>query len=86
MCLLLSNSFLSRGQIITDSAFVHHQIVSGIDQAEYIFEGEVLSLQTYYNPAQDFIYTSNTVRVNQAWKDNDKPVRSRDLVEIITRA
>jgi hypothetical protein len=78
-------SFGAQGQIITDSTFVHHQILDGIDNAEYIFEGEVLSVKSFYNPANNFIYTSNTVLVNQSWKDHNKPIKPREIVEIITR-
>lgn len=78
--------FYSSAQVITDSAFVHHQIVHGIDYADYIFEGEVISQQSYYNPEHNFIYTSNSVKVNQSWKTKDgKPFRERDIVEVITR-
>ena len=76
----------SFSQVITDSAFVHHQIVTGVLQAPYIFEGEVLTTESYHSPNHDFIYTSNTVRVNHAWKENDKaPFKRAEIVEVITR-
>lgn len=37
----------SMAQVITDSAFVHQQIVTGVIQAPAIFEGEVLATTSY---------------------------------------
>ncbi len=73
-------------QVILDSAFVHHQILTGIETATFIFEGEVLSTQSYWNQSQNYIYTSAMVRVHQSWKENpDKPLRSGEIVEVITK-
>lgn len=73
-------------QVIADSAFIHHQIVTGIDQTTYIFEGEVINTQSYFSPAGDFIYTSNQILVHQIWKEPiGRPLVAGRQVEVITR-
>ncbi len=81
--ILISNVAFS--QTNADSAFVHHQILNGVDSAQYIFEGEVLYTTGYFNSSQSYIYTSNTMRVHQVWKnDSGKPILAGEIVEIAT--
>ncbi len=86
---ILSFLFLAisaKSQVITDSAFVYNQIYNGVINSSYIFEGEVLSTECFYNPTNDYIYTSNSVQVNQSWKDKPgKELKKGDIVEVITR-
>lgn len=73
-------------QVIADSTFIHHQIVTGIDQTGYIFEGEVVNTTCYWDPLGNTIYTSNVVLVNQVWKEIDgRPLSPGRHVEVITR-
>ncbi len=73
-------------QVIADSTFIHHQIVTGIDQTGYIFEGEVVNTTSYWDPLGNTIYTSNVVLVNQVWKEvGGRPLSPGRHVEVITR-
>lgn len=81
---LISTSFA--GSVITDSTFIHHMILNGIQNADYIFEGEVIEVTSYFNEEQNYIFTSNTVFVKQIWKTTEIAEFSEgDYVEIITR-
>ncbi|KAB1063138.1 hypothetical protein, partial [Salibacter halophilus] len=71
MILLMAN-FCYPGSVITDSTFLHNQILNGVENAPYIFEGEVVATESYYNDDGDYIYTSNTVEVFQTWKMSEE--------------
>jgi hypothetical protein len=83
---LLFSTWIYASSVITDSAFVHHQILNGIQNASYIFEGEVIHTQSYYNEAQNFIYTSNIIKVFQIWKTGEiVTLNTGEYVEVVTR-
>lgn len=74
------------GSVITDSAFIHNMILNGIENADYIFEGEVIEVNSYFNEDENYIYTSNTVFINQIWKiDEAAEFSEGEYIEVITR-
>ena len=81
---LLIQPRLFAGSVITDSTFLHNQIVNGIDNSSFIFEGEVVARKSYYNSEGNFIYTSNTVKIFQTWKGFNIEF-TPEKVEVITR-
>ncbi|UTW67856.1 T9SS type A sorting domain-containing protein [bacterium SCSIO 12643] len=83
---LLYGMFAHASSVITDSAFVYQQILNGIQNASYIFEGEVVYSKSYYNEAHNYIYTSNIVQVFQVWKSGEIVTLNKgEYVEVVTR-
>lgn len=82
---ILSLSLSVLGQIITDSTFIHNQILNGVQNCGFILEGEVIAEESYFNSAGDYIYTSSTVEVHQTWKSSELSFENGQLIEVITR-
>lgn len=80
-------TLVSFGSVITDPLTLQGIIQNGILNAPFIFEGEVVATKSYWNPEHDYIYTSNTVKLVNVWKNNQNEVtyfEQGQLVEVIT--
>lgn len=75
------------GNVVTDPLELQNIIVNGIQNAPFIFEGEVISAQSYWNEDENYIYTANTIRVINVWKNENNEItylNENQLVEVIT--
>jgi hypothetical protein len=75
------------GSVIKDPLVVQNILKNGILNADYIFEGEVLSTESYWNSTQDYIYTSNLIKVIRMWENKNGEVlqfEEEQIVEVIT--
>ncbi len=59
---LISYPFVSNSQISVES------IVTRINSADYIFEGEVIRSDGYWATDKDYIYTSATIDIKKIFK------------------
>lgn len=86
-CLSFILSLHLSASMITDPVVLQGIIQNGILHAGFIFEGEVISTQSYWNPEHNYIYTANQVRVINVWKNTQNEVTvfgKEQLVEVIT--
>ena len=74
--------------VITDPLIVQQTIQDGILNADYIFEGEVLSCESFWNPSHNYIYTSNRVKITRVWENRKGEIielNEGGIVEVTTR-